>query len=288
VNNEDTSELLAINHQALLIEARWSIKPVEHPSRLAMNVKHNRLFSAGRNKLAAVVDASTGHILATLPIGSGADGIAYDPGTSCAYVSNGEGTISILHPTGSATYEVSGTISTRAGAHTIVVNPLTHRLYLPTAELVPIPRDAKPGTRPTMDPDRFQVIEVSEAPFIPKGPTMITTDSGLKYLDTVVGAGAAPQRGQRCTVQYTGWLDDGRGHHGRRFDSSLDRGQPLAIPIGVGRVIRGWDEGLMTMRVGGKRTLFIPSYLGYGPKGAGGDIPPNADLIFDVELLSVQ
>ena len=121
-----------------------------------------------------------------------------------------------------------------------------------------------------------------------KGPQMITTDSGLKYVDTVVGTGAAPQRGQQCLVHYTGWLDDGRGHHGKKFDSSVDRGQPLAIPIGVGRVIKGWDEGLLTMKAGGKRTLYIPSYLGYGPRGAGGDIPPNADLIFDVELLSVQ
>ena len=122
----------------------------------------------------------------------------------------------------------------------------------------------------------------------PKGLLMITTDSGLKYVDTVVGTGATPQRGQRCLVHYSGWLADGRGQRGKKFDSSVDRGQPLAIPIGVGRVIKGWDEGLLTMKVGGKRTLYIPSYLGYGPKGAGGDIPPNADLIFDVELLSVQ
>ena len=122
----------------------------------------------------------------------------------------------------------------------------------------------------------------------PKGPVMITTDSGLKYTDTLIGTGASPVRGQRCSVHYTGWLDDGRGQRGKKFDSSVDRGQPLAIPIGVGRVIKGWDEGLMSMKVGGKRTLYIPSYLGYGPKGAGGDIPPNADLIFDVELLGVQ
>ena len=122
----------------------------------------------------------------------------------------------------------------------------------------------------------------------PKGPMMITTDSGLKYMDAVVGTGASPAKGQRCMVHYTGWLNDGRGQHGKKFDSSVDRGQPLAIPIGVGRVIKGWDEGLMTMKVGGKRTLYIPSYLGYGPRGAGADIPPNADLIFDVELLSVQ
>ncbi len=121
----------------------------------------------------------------------------------------------------------------------------------------------------------------------PQEPKMITTESGLKYVDSVVGTGAEPQRGQQCMVHYTGWLSD-QGQRGKKFDSSVDRGQPLAIPIGVGRVIKGWDEGLMSMKVGGKRTLHIPSILGYGPRGAGGDIPPNADLIFDVELLGVK
>lgn len=125
-------------------------------------------------------------------------------------------------------------------------------------------------------------------PSKPKALPLITTDSGLKYVDTLVGTGPAPVRGQKCIVHYTGWLNDGRGGHGKKFDSSLDRNEPLAIPIGVGRVIKGWDEGLLSMKVGGKRTLYIPSFLGYGPRGAGGDIPPNADLIFDVELVSVQ
>ena len=120
-----------------------------------------------------------------------------------------------------------------------------------------------------------------------KGPEMITTETGLKYVDTQVGTGATPLRGQQCTVHYTGWLSD-KGQRGKKFDSSVDRGQPLPIPIGVGRVIKGWDEGLLTMKVGGKRTLYIPAHLGYGARGAGGDIPPNADLIFDVELISVQ
>ncbi|WP_375380007.1 FKBP-type peptidyl-prolyl cis-trans isomerase [Geothrix oryzae] len=116
---------------------------------------------------------------------------------------------------------------------------------------------------------------------------MITTATGLQYLDVQVGTGPAPVRGQRCLVHYTGWLSD-KGQKGKKFDSSLDRGEPLAIPIGVGRVIKGWDEGLMSMKVGGKRTLHIPAHLGYGVRGAGGDIPPNADLIFEVELLGVQ
>jgi peptidylprolyl isomerase len=126
------------------------------------------------------------------------------------------------------------------------------------------------------------------SPKITKAPAMITTASGLKYVDTLVGTGATPARGQKCFVHYTGWLNDGRGGHGKKFDSSLDRGQPLDFPVGIGRVIKGWDEGLLSMKVGGKRTLYIPSYLGYGPRGAGGDIPPNADLIFDVELVGVQ
>lgn len=128
----------------------------------------------------------------------------------------------------------------------------------------------------------------STKPTTPKALPMITTATGLKYVDTLVGAGAAPAPGQKVSVHYTGWLNDGRGGHGKKFDSSLDRGKPLEFPVGVGRVIKGWDEGLLGMKVGGKRTLYIPSYLGYGPRGAGGDIPPNADLIFDVELVGVQ
>jgi peptidylprolyl isomerase len=111
----------------------------------------------------------------------------------------------------------------------------------------------------------------------------ITTDSGLKYYDFVVGDGPSPQTGQQVLVHYTGWLQDGT-----KFDSSLDRGQPLGLVVGVGQVIPGWDEGLSTMKVGGKRQLVIPPELGYGEQGAGGVIPPNATLIFDVELIDVQ
>lgn len=127
----------------------------------------------------------------------------------------------------------------------------------------------------------------AKAPVKPKGPQMITTESGLKYVDTQVGTGPSPLKGQQCLVHYTGWLSM-KGERGKKFDSSVDRGEPLAIPIGVGRVIKGWDEGVLTMKVGGKRTLHIPAHLGYGARGAGGDIPPNADLIFDVELLGVK
>ena len=116
---------------------------------------------------------------------------------------------------------------------------------------------------------------------------MTTTASGLQYTDTVEGNGASPQTGQTCMMHYTGWLYD-NGAKGKKFDSSLDRGQPFEFPIGTGRVIRGWDEGVATMKVGGKRTLIIPPQLGYGPRGAGGVIPPNATLMFDVELLGVK
>ena len=111
--------------------------------------------------------------------------------------------------------------------------------------------------------------------------------SGLKYHDEVVGTGPEPKAGQIVTVQYTGWLDE-NGQRGEKFDSSRDRNQPFSFKIGVGQVIKGWDDGVVTMHVGGKRTLLIPPELGYGSRGAGGVIPPNATLIFDVELLGVK
>ena len=111
--------------------------------------------------------------------------------------------------------------------------------------------------------------------------------SGLKYRDEVVGTGPEPRAGQSVTVQYTGWLDEG-GKKGRKFDSSRDRNQPFTFTLGQGQVIQGWDLGVATMKTGGKRTLVIPPELGYGARGAGGVIPPNATLIFDVELLGAK
>ena len=115
----------------------------------------------------------------------------------------------------------------------------------------------------------------------------VTTSSGLQIIDTQVGTGATPKAGQICVMHYTGWLYE-NGAKGKKFDSSVDRGQPFEFPIGQRRVIAGWDEGVASMKVGGKRTLIIPAKLGYGERGAGGVIPPNATLMFDVELLGVK
>jgi peptidylprolyl isomerase len=112
---------------------------------------------------------------------------------------------------------------------------------------------------------------------------VVKTDSGLEYVDSVVGAGDSPKKGQQVTVHYTGRLTNGQ-----KFDSSVDRGQPFMFTIGIGQVIKGWDEGVMSMQVGGRRTLTIPPQLGYGARGAGSVIPPNATLVFDVELLGIK
>jgi peptidylprolyl isomerase len=115
----------------------------------------------------------------------------------------------------------------------------------------------------------------------------ITTPLGLKIIDTKVGTGAEPQKGQTVVVDYTGWLYE-NGAKGAKFDSSLDRGYPFMFKLGEGQVIQGWDDGVATMKVGGKRTLIIPPNLGYGTRGAGASIPPNATLIFDVELQGIK
>jgi peptidylprolyl isomerase len=117
--------------------------------------------------------------------------------------------------------------------------------------------------------------------------SMQVSASGLSHEDTVVGTGGNPKTGQTCVMHYTGWLwVDGK--KGAKFDSSLDRGRPFSFPLGQGRVIKGWDEGVASMQIGGKRTLLIPPELGYGARGAGGVIPPNATLLFEVELLEAK
>jgi peptidylprolyl isomerase len=116
---------------------------------------------------------------------------------------------------------------------------------------------------------------------------MTTTTSGLSYEDTRAGTGATPMKGQTCAMHYTGWLWE-NGAKGAKFDSSHDRGKPFLFPLGMGRVIAGWDEGVGSMQVGGARTLLIPAKLGYGERGAAGVIPPNATLLFEVELLEIK
>jgi FKBP-type peptidyl-prolyl cis-trans isomerase len=112
---------------------------------------------------------------------------------------------------------------------------------------------------------------------------VVTTKSGLKYIDQKEGTGEAAKAGDTVTVHYTGWLKDGK-----KFDSSVDRGQPFPFPLGAGRVIKGWDEGVAGMKMGGKRKLIIPPELAYGKSGAGNVIPPNAELTFEVELLQIK
>ncbi|MEN9712397.1 MAG: hypothetical protein RLY90_658 [Pseudomonadota bacterium] len=116
---------------------------------------------------------------------------------------------------------------------------------------------------------------------------MNTTPSGLQFTDTLEGTGEAAQKGQHVTVHYTGWLFE-NGEQGEKFDSSVDRNEPFDFPLGAGWVIKGWDEGVAGMKIGGQRTLIIPPELGYGARGAGGVIPPHATLKFDVELLNVE
>jgi FKBP-type peptidyl-prolyl cis-trans isomerase FkpA len=118
---------------------------------------------------------------------------------------------------------------------------------------------------------------------------MTTMPSGLQFEDTTVGSGAEASPGQRVRVHYTGWLHDptAADNRGKKFDSSKDRGQPFSFGLGHGEVIRGWDEGVAGMKVGGTRVLTIPPEMGYGARGAGGVIPPNATLVFEVDLLGV-
>jgi peptidylprolyl isomerase len=131
------------------------------------------------------------------------------------------------------------------------------------------------------------LLALAVAPLLAMAAGEVTTRSGLRIIDDKPGTGPVPQAGQTVTVNYTGWLFvDGK--KGKKFDSSLDRGEPFSFTLGQGQVIKGWDEGLATMHVGGKRTLIIPPDLGYGARGAGGDIPPGATLMFDVDLLGAK
>ncbi len=130
---------------------------------------------------------------------------------------------------------------------------------------------------------KAQPTKAAEAPMPQADAKPITTASGLQYIDFKVGDGPSPKPGETAIVHYAGWLDGGK-----KFDSSRDRGKPFGFKVGAGQVIKGWDEGVASMKAGGTRRLIIPPELGYGPKGAGNVIPPNARLTFDVELLRVQ
>jgi peptidylprolyl isomerase len=159
----------------------------------------------------------------------------------------------------------------------LVVAQLTNRGEAIAANL--------PRTTPAPIVAQADLLTQPEAPMNANAPdeNVVTTDSGLQYVELVEGTGAAPQAGQTVVVHYTGTLEDGS-----KFDSSRDRGQPFKFPLGAGRVIKGWDEGIASMKIGGQRQLIIPPELGYGARGAGGVIPPNATLYFDVELLGVE
>ena len=156
-------------------------------------------------------------------------------------------------------------------------------------------RDEQPGTETpvpdvvtvdeeaAMADEKVDVVDAARGLRTPTEGPAVSTESGLQYIEVKVGEGAAAKAGDTAVVHYTGWLVNGT-----KFDSSVDRGQPFRFPLGAGRVIKGWDEGVAGMQPGGVRKLIIPADLGYGSRGSGGVIPPNATLIFEVELVGVE
>lgn len=168
--------------------------------------------------------------------------------------------------------------------HPALIRPLIASAALAAVVLTAHPGAAQAQTNTT--PGKSAPAPATKPTETKKMSNTRTTESGLQIEDVVVGNGAEAVPGTRVTVHYTGWLLE-NGQRGKKFDSSVDRGQPFQFPLGAGRVIRGWDEGVAGMKVGGKRVLTIPAALGYGERGAGGVIPPGATLVFEVELLGV-
>jgi peptidylprolyl isomerase len=167
----------------------------------------------------------------------------------------------------------------------IIAAQLTNRgaeaIAVPASSPANAPMIAQVSTAPSVTaPDT--IIAMADENLANENQNVVTTPSGLKYIDEVEGSGATPEAGQTVYVHYTGTLENGT-----KFDSSRDRNRPFSFRLGAGQVIKGWDEGISTMKVGGQRRLIIPPDLGYGARGAGGVIPPNATLIFDVELLKI-
>lgn len=158
----------------------------------------------------------------------------------------------------------------------------------PVAEKTDVQPSSPPKTAQPAEPARPEPADMGKVetarPSPVDGIEPVTTESGLRYWVLNQGTGATPEKGQVAVVHYTGWLKDG----GEKFDSSVDRGRPFTFPVGMGRVIKGWDEGVSTMKVGEKRQFEIPADLAYGERGAGGKIPPGATLIFDVELIEIK
>jgi DNA-binding beta-propeller fold protein YncE len=164
VNIEDKSEIVALDAKALQVKSRWPLKPCEEPSGLAFDSEHGRLFTVCRNRLMAIVDATTGRIVTTLPIGGGVDGAAYDPATGLVFASNGEGTLTVVHEDSPDSFRVVENVPTQEGARTLALDPKTHRVFLSTAQLGPRPAPTAevPRPRPSIVPGSFVVLVVGK------------------------------------------------------------------------------------------------------------------------------